>query len=65
MALAFALPLVSRIVAGAVGLPLAPLSITAVFALILRRALRVAVDGAERAPFEADFQIRLSLALKQ
>jgi alpha-1,2-mannosyltransferase len=65
MALAFALPLVSRIVAGAVGLPLAPLSIIAVFALILRRALRAAVDSAERAPFDADFQIRLTRALKR
>ena len=39
MALAFVLPLVSRTTAGAIGLPLAPLIIAAIFVLILRRAL--------------------------
>jgi hypothetical protein len=39
MALAFTLPLVSRIVAGAFGLPLAPLTIAALLLVILRRAL--------------------------
>jgi hypothetical protein len=36
MALAFALPLISRVLAGAFGLPLAPLTIAALLALILR-----------------------------
>ena len=39
MALAFVLPLVSRVVAGAFGLPLAPLTIAALLLLIWRRAL--------------------------
>jgi alpha-1,2-mannosyltransferase len=42
MAFAYLLPLVSRAAAGAVGLPLAPLTIAAVFALTVRRALRPA-----------------------
>ncbi len=50
MALAFALPLVSRIVAGAFGLPLAPLTIAVLLLLILRRALTPdRPDGARRA----------------
>jgi alpha-1,2-mannosyltransferase len=49
MALAFALPLISRVVAGAVGLPLAPLTIAALLALILRRALKVRAGGARGA----------------
>ena len=60
MALAFVLPLVSRVVAGAVGLPLAPLVIAALLALILRRALTPAADSAERATLDADLHIRLS-----
>ena len=48
MALAFVLPLVSRAAAGALGLPLAPLTIAAVFALIMRRAL-IAPPAARRA----------------
>ena len=39
MALAFALPVISRVVAGAFGLALAPLTIAALLLLILRRAL--------------------------
>ena len=39
MALAFVLPLVSRVVAGAFGLPLAPLTIAALLLLISRRGL--------------------------
>lgn len=39
MALAFTLPLISRVVAGALGLALAPLTIAALLLLILRRAL--------------------------
>ncbi len=39
MALGFVLPLVSRATAGAIGLPLAPLTIAAILALTLRRAL--------------------------
>jgi hypothetical protein len=38
LALAFALRLISRAAAGAVGLPLAPLTIAAIFALTMRRA---------------------------
>ena len=62
MALAFALPLVSRVLAGALGLPLAPLTFAALLALILRRALGRAPVSAERDPPDADLQIRLSLA---
>ena len=62
MALAFALPLISRVVAGAAGLPLAPLTIAALLALILRRAAGPAADSVERAHLDADLQIRLSLA---
>ena len=47
MAFAFLLPLLSRTVAGAIGLPLAPLTIAAVFALTLRRALNPAVGADE------------------
>ena len=65
MALAFALPLVSRIVAGAVGLPLAPLTIAALLALILRRALGPAAAGRRAPSLHADLQIRLSLAPEQ
>jgi len=46
MALAFVLPLLSRTLAGAVGLPLAPLTIAAVFALTMRRAPAAAREGA-------------------
>jgi hypothetical protein len=45
MALAFVLPLISRFVAGAFGLPLAPLTITALLLLILRRALSTQNDS--------------------
>jgi alpha-1,2-mannosyltransferase len=61
MALAFALPLVSRIVAGAFGLPLAPLTIALLLLLILRRALTPIVRT-ERAAPDPDMQIGLSLA---
>ena len=57
MALAFVLPLISRATAGAVGLPLAPLTIAAIFVLTMRRALKPA-SNSERAPP----QIRHSLA---
>jgi alpha-1,2-mannosyltransferase len=49
MAFAYLLPLVSRAAAGAVGLPLAPLTIAAVFALTVRRALRPAESCEQRA----------------
>jgi alpha-1,2-mannosyltransferase len=65
MALAFALPLISRIAAGAVGLPLAPLTIAAVLALILRRALMPAADSADGVALDASLRIPLSLALEQ
>ena len=65
MALAFVLPLISRVVAGAVGLPLAPLTIAAVFALAARRALACAPDGGKRVPPVADSKIHLSPALEQ
>jgi alpha-1,2-mannosyltransferase len=64
MALAFALPLVSRIVAGALGLPLAPLTIAALLLLILRRALAPIIRP-ERAAPDPDVQIGLSLALER
>jgi hypothetical protein len=62
MAFAFALPLLSRVVAGALGLPLAPLIIATLLALILRRAMRPAAVSAERVSLDADLPIRLSLA---
>lgn len=65
MALAFALPLISRIAAGAVGLPLAPLTIAAVLALILRRALMPTADSADGVALDASLRIPLSLALEQ
>jgi alpha-1,2-mannosyltransferase len=65
MAFAFALPLVSRIAAGAVGLPLAPLTIAAVLALILRRALMPAADSADGVALDASLRIPLSLALER
>ena len=60
MAFAFLLPLVSRAAAGAVGLPLAPLTIAALFALTMRRALEPRAASA-RAP-GMNAKIRLSLA---
>jgi hypothetical protein len=65
LALAFVLPLVSRGIAGAVGLPLAPLIIAAMFALIIRRALTCAPGGAVGAGLAPDSKMCLSLALKQ
>jgi alpha-1,2-mannosyltransferase len=60
MAFAYLLPLVSRAAAGAIGLPLAPLTIAAVLALTVRRALRDAASCDERAT-----EFRLSLAPEQ
>ena len=65
MALAFALPLVSRIVAGAIGLPLAPLTIGALLALNLRRALTTGAESVERAVVDVGVHNSLSLALEQ
>jgi alpha-1,2-mannosyltransferase len=65
MALAFLLPLISRVLAGAVGLPLAPLTIAALLGLILRRALKPAADGADRVALDVGLPIRLSLAAEQ
>ena len=48
LAFAFALPLISRTAAGTIGLPLAPLTIAALLALILRRALAPAPACAQR-----------------
>ena len=64
MALAFALPLVSRAAAGVLGLPLAPFAIAAVLALIMRRALIAPADGAERAT-PTNINMHLSLAPEQ
>jgi alpha-1,2-mannosyltransferase len=61
MALAFALPLISRAVAGGVGLPLAPLTIAAVFALTMRRALTPA-DSATRLALDTNLTMHLSPA---
>ncbi len=65
MTFAFLLPLISRLTAGALGLPLAPLTILALFALVMRRALkRTACDG--RADLDAELTAsRLSLALER
>ena len=62
LALAFVLPLVSRATAGAVGLPLAPLVIAAIFALAMRRAL---TRNSGRAALAANSNMHLSPALKQ
>ena len=63
LALAFVLPLVSRATAGAVGLPLAPLVIAAIFALTMRRALSPETAG--RAALAANSNMHLSPALEQ
>jgi len=63
--LAFALPLVSRAIAGAVGLPLAPLTIAAILALTLRRALNPAPGGAAGAGLDPKSMMRLTPALNQ
>ncbi len=42
---AYLLPLLSRTIAGAVGLPLAPLTIAALFAITVRRGLKPAVES--------------------
>jgi alpha-1,2-mannosyltransferase len=52
LSLAFLLPLISRVAAGALGLPLAPLTLVAIFALTMRRALTPAIGG-EQANFES------------
>ena len=62
MALAFVLPLVSRAAAGAIGLPLAPLTVAAVLALTVRRALIPATESAARAVPGANSKMHLSLA---
>ena len=56
LALAFVLPLISRAADGAVGLPLAPLTIAAIFALTMRRALTRAPGGAESAVLDKKLQ---------
>jgi hypothetical protein len=63
--LAFALPLVSRAIAGAVGLPLAPLTIAAILALTLGRALNPAPGGAAGAGLDPKSMMRLTPALNQ
>ena len=65
LALAFALPLVSRALAGAVGLPLAPLTIAALLALTMRRALTAAPGGAGGAASGINSKMHLSPALEQ
>ena len=62
MALAFLLPLISRVLAGAVGLPLAPLTIAALFALTMRRALKPAANREPRVTLGTNMEIGLSLA---
>lgn len=62
MAVAFLLPLISRVLAGAVGLPLAPLTIAALFALTMRRALQPAANGEPRVTLDTNMEIGLSLA---
>ena len=59
--LAFVLPLVSRAAAGAVGVPLAPLTIAALFALSIHRAL----DPAGRRAPGINSNIHLTPALEQ
>ncbi len=65
MAFAFLLPLISRLAAGGLGLPLAPLTILALLALAMKRALKPAAGAG---PVHLDAQLtaaRLSLALEQ
>ncbi len=62
MALAFLLPLISRVLAGAVGLPLAPLTIAGLFALTMRRALKPTANGEPRVTLDRNMEIGLSLA---
>ena len=62
MAFAFLLPLISRVAAGAVGLPLAPLTIAAVFALTIRRALTPAANNEPRGVLDTRIESRLCLA---
>jgi hypothetical protein len=64
MALAFVLPLISRATAGAVGVPLAPLTIAALFALTRRRALATA-PGPGRVRAGVNSKMHLSPALEQ
>ena len=59
--LGFALPLISRAAAGAVGVPLAPLTIAALFALSMHRAL----DPAGRRAPGINSNIHLTPALEQ
>ena len=65
LALAFVLPLISRSLAGAVGLPLAPLILAAIFALTMRRALTRAPGGARPAAPGINSKMHLSPALEQ
>jgi hypothetical protein len=65
MAFAFLLPLISRVVAGAIGLPLTPLTISAVFALTLRRALRPAANGEQHVARDMRIKFPLSLVVEQ
>ena len=65
MALAFVLPVISRTLAGAAGLPLAPLVIAAVFALVARRAFTPAPAGVEIAYPNVNRKMHLSSALEQ
>ena len=65
LALAFVLPLISRSLAGAVGLPLAPLILAAIFALTMRRALTRAPGSARPAAPDINSKMHLSPALEQ
>jgi hypothetical protein len=65
MAVAFLLPLISRVLAGAIGLPLAPLTIAALFALTMRRALKPAANDEPRVTLGTKKEIGLSLALER
>ena len=61
MAFAFLLPLVSRTAAGALGLPLAPLTIACLFALVMRRGLKPAADRLECSGRDTRGAFRLSI----
>ncbi len=65
LAFAFLLPLISRIAAGAFGLPLAPLTILGLFAFTIRRALKPAA-GPGRVVSDAELTAaRLPLAFER
>jgi hypothetical protein len=65
MAFAFLLPLISRVIAGAIGVPLAPLTIAAILALTLRRALKSPANDEHSVARDMSVKFPLSLVLER